>query len=204
MQQIFISYAQDESHGQRLAKEVQQQLHEQGFRVFRDETGVIAGMQWVKEIESQLKASQLVVLVVSSKVQHSEWVFAEFQMARNMGIPVVPVLAEVLPDMPLWLIPLRHLNFSSQPDWQRLMHTIGTYIPLPTKSQPRQPHPSVSPLPSPQQQTQPSWAKAMGEDGYGRYDDVDGITVIRKGARDVYGGYDDVDGITVIRKGARR
>lgn len=180
MQQIFISYAQDQSHGQRLAKQVQQQLHEQGFRVFRDETGVIAGMQWVKEIESQLKASQLVVLVVSSKVQHSEWVFAEFQMARNMGIPVVPVLAEVLPDMPLWLIPLQHLNFSSQPDWQRLMRTIGAHIPLPTKFQPRQPQPSVSPQPPPQKQPEPSWAKVMGDDGYGRYADVEVKGVIQR------------------------
>jgi hypothetical protein len=137
MQQIFISYAQDQAHGQRLAEQVQQQLHGEGFAVFRDETGVIAGMEWVKEIESQLKASQLVVLVVSSKVQHSEWVFAEFQMAKRMGIPVVPVLAEVLPDLPLWLIPLQHLNFSNQPDWQRLMRTIGTHIPLSANSQPR-------------------------------------------------------------------
>ena len=180
MQQIFISYAQDQSHGQRLAKQVQQQLHEQGFRVFRDETGVIAGMQWVKEIESQLKASQLVVLVVSSKVQHSEWVFAEFQMARNMGIPIVPVLAEALPDMPLWLIPLQHLNFSSQPDWQRLIHTIGTHIPLPAKSQPRQLQPSVSPQPPPQKEPDPSWAKVMGDDGYGRYADVEVKGVIQR------------------------
>lgn len=179
MQQIFISYAQDQAHGQRLAEQVQQQLNTAGFAVFRDETGVIAGTQWVREIERQLKASQLVVLVVSNKVQHSDWVFAEFQMAKKLGIPIVPVLAEMLPDLPLWLIPLQHLNFSRQPDWQRLMQTIGSHIQMPVKPQPGQPPQSVSP-PALLQQPEPAWAKTMGDDGYGRYADVDVKGVIQR------------------------
>lgn len=170
MQQIFISYAQDQSHGQRLAKQVQQQLHEQGFRVFRDETGVIAGMQWVKEIESQLKASQLVVLVVSSKVQHSEWVFAEFQMARNMGIPIVPVLAERLPDLPLWLLPLQHLNFSHQPNWQLLIQAIASHIQMPKEVTVPAILTSSGYL---TEQTKPVWANTTGNDEYGYFSDLD-------------------------------
>ncbi|MDD5392497.1 MAG: SUMF1/EgtB/PvdO family nonheme iron enzyme [Thiothrix sp.] len=178
MQQIFISYAQDQSHGQRLAKQAQQHLHGQGFTVFRDETGVLPGMEWVKEIERQLKASQLVVLVVSNKVKHSEWVFAEFQMAKRMNIPIVPILAENLDDLPLWLIPLQHLNFSQQVDWQKLMHTIRIHIPLPDPPK-VQPSPPIPPSPAPKQ-AEPVWAKVMGEDGYGRYADLDVKGVIQR------------------------
>jgi hypothetical protein len=69
MQQIFISYAQDQSHGQHLAEQVQQQLHGAGFVVFRDVSGVMPGTKWAHEIERQLKSSKLVVLVVSAKLR---------------------------------------------------------------------------------------------------------------------------------------
>jgi hypothetical protein len=175
MQQIFISYAQDQSHGQHLAEQVQQQLHGAGFVVFRDVSGIAPGTKWAHEIERQLKASKLVVLVVSAKALHSEWVFAECDMAKEHGIPIIPVFAESL-SSPLWLRSLQRLDFSHQPDWQRLMQAIGVYISLPVNSECRQ-----SPLPvslvSTSMQPQPTWAAVMSDDDYGRYADlnVDGV-----------------------------
>lgn len=115
------------STGQRLAEQVQQQLHAQGFAVFRDVSGVMPGTKWAQEIERQLKASKLVVLVVSAKALHSDWVFAEFDMAKEYQIPIIPVFAELL-SAPLWLRHLQRLDFSGQPDWSRLMQVVRIHI----------------------------------------------------------------------------
>jgi FimV-like protein len=127
MQQIFISYAQDQAHGQRLAEQAQQQLSSAGFTVFRDVGGVIPGTKWALEIERQLKASKLVVLVVSAKALLSDWVFAEFDMAKEHQIPIIPVFAEAL-SAPLWLRHLQRLDFSREADWQRLMQAVRSHI----------------------------------------------------------------------------
>jgi formylglycine-generating enzyme required for sulfatase activity len=174
MQQIFISYAQDHSHGQRLAEQVQQQLHGAGFVVFRDVSGISPGTKWAHEIERQLKASKLVVLVVSAKALHSEWVFAECDMAKEHGIPIIPVFAESL-SSPLWLRSLQRLDFSNQPDWQRLMQAVSNHIavPSPIVSTP-------SPAPAPIKKPELVWASATGDDQYGRYADVDVKGVIQR------------------------
>ncbi|WMP16967.1 SUMF1/EgtB/PvdO family nonheme iron enzyme [Thiothrix lacustris] len=175
MQQIFISYAQDQAHGQRLAEQVQQQLHGAGFAVFRDVSGVIPGTKWVHEIERQLKASELVVLVVSAKALHSDWVFAEFDMAKEHQIPIIPVFAEAL-SAPLWLRHLQRLDFSREADWQRLMQAISSHITVPSPQAPYSP-----PVPVlVKQQPDLAWANASGDDQYGRYADVDVKGVIQR------------------------
>ncbi len=174
MQQIFISYAQDQAHGQRLAEQVQQQLHAQGFAVFRDVSGVIPGTKWAHEIERQLKASKLLVLVVSAKALDSDWVFAEFDMAKEYQIPIIPVFAELL-SAPLWLRHLQRLDFSGQPDWERLMQAVSSHIPL---SKP--PSSTSIIIPAVVKQPELSWVSATGDDQYGRYADVDVKGIIQR------------------------
>ena len=172
MQQIFISYAQDQAHGQRLAEQVQQQLHGAGFAVFRDVSGVIPGTKWAHEIERQLKASELVVLVVSAKALNSNWVFAEYDMALEHAIPIIPVFAETL-SAPLWLRHLQRLDFSSQADWQGLVQAINQHI--------QQPSASPQPVRTLQPKQPPSaWANASGDDQYGHYADLNVKGVIQR------------------------
>ena len=67
MSKVFISYARDESCGQALATETQFQLEEAGIEVFRDATGLKGGDHWLQKLEHELRASDVVVLVLSKK-----------------------------------------------------------------------------------------------------------------------------------------
>ena len=57
MPKVFISYGRDESHGQNLATETQNQLQAAGFEVFRDVIGLIPGDEWEAKLESELESS---------------------------------------------------------------------------------------------------------------------------------------------------
>ncbi len=125
MPKIFISYARDQSHGERLATEAQQQLLSAGFEVFRDVIGLKPGDVWYHKLESELESSDAVVLIVSEKVRSSKWVHNEISMAEEIGLPVIPVFAEKVRP-PLWLRHLQALDFDSEKNWQPLLKVLSS------------------------------------------------------------------------------
>ena len=125
MPKVFISYARDESHGQNLATECQQELQTAGFKVFRDVEGLKPGDVWYSKLEFELETSDVVVLVVSEKVRRSKWVHNEISMAEEIGLPVIPVFAEAIRS-PLWLRHLQALDFALSTDWSVLIEAIHT------------------------------------------------------------------------------
>ena len=127
MPKVFISYARDGGAGEVLAAEVQTQLQQQNFEVFRDVIGLKPGDVWYHKLESELESSDFVVLVVSEKVRTSKWVHNEVFMAEEIGLPVVPVLAERI-RLPLWLRHLQTLDFCGERDWAQLFEVLG--VPL--------------------------------------------------------------------------
>ena len=128
MTKVFISYARDGSHGQNLAAQVQEQLQAAGFEVFRDVVGLKPGESFPHRLEFELESSDAMVLVISEKVRKSEWVYNEFSLAKQLGLPVVPLLAESI-RLPLWLQNAHYLDFCSGYDWQRLLVSLGGEIP---------------------------------------------------------------------------
>ena len=130
MPKIFISYGRDESHGQNLATETQQQLQSVGFEVFRDVIGLKPGDVWYSKLEFELDSSDLVILIVSEKIRTSEWVHNEISMAKEIGLPIIPVIAETV-RMPLWLRHLQTLDFSHQTEWYQLLDAISNHISMP-------------------------------------------------------------------------
>jgi len=130
MPKIFISYGRDESYGQNLATEAQQQLQSAGFEVFRDVIGLKPGDVWYSKLEFELDSSDLVVLIVSEKVRTSDWVHNEVSMAREIGLPIIPVIAEQV-RMPLWLRHLQALDFSEQENWSALFSSISGHVGIP-------------------------------------------------------------------------
>lgn len=183
MPKIFISYARDASHGENLAAAVQAQLQAAGFEVFRDVIGLKPGDVWYHKLEFELDSSDCMVLVVSEKVRTSKWVHNEVSMAEEIGIPVIPVLAEKVRH-PLWLRHLQVLDFCVLPDWQKLLDAVvhhGLQIPpVPpfAKGGTLQPEAVVrDELASPFAKggtrgiSPPTWATTSAEDQYGRYAD---------------------------------
>ncbi|MBO0612303.1 SUMF1/EgtB/PvdO family nonheme iron enzyme [Thiothrix fructosivorans] len=161
MSKVFISYARDGSYGENLAVEIQQQLLAAGFAVFRDVIGLKPGDVWYRTLEFELETSDVMVLVVSEKVRTSKWVHNEVSMAEEIGIPVIPVLAEKV-RYPLWLRHLQSLDFCGAMDWSLLLGALGHHVGSGAVG--------VREI--------PVWANDVGQDEYGRYADlvVKGIT----------------------------
>jgi len=133
MPKAFISYARDGSHGENLAAEIQQQLQAAGFVVFRDVTGLKPGDQWSRKLEFELETSDVMVLVLSEKVRTSKWVHNEFSLAEEIGIPVIPVLAEAIRH-PLWVRHLQVLDFCGAKNWIALFEAMNLLEKLVTES----------------------------------------------------------------------
>ncbi len=196
MPKAFISYARDGSYGENLATEIQQQLQAAGFAVFRDVIGLKPGDVWYHKLEFELESSDVMVLVVSEKVRTSKWVHNEVSMAEEIGIPVIPVLAEKVRH-PLWLRHLQVLDFCGAVDWRVLLEAVSLKIGgdapeiqkvlLPEQHiKETRTHYGKSSIPSvvyPKCEEdfgsgQPMWANHAGNDKYGRYADliVEGVT----------------------------
>ena len=171
MPKAFISYARDGSYGENLATEIQQQLQVAGFAVFRDVIGLKPGDVWYHKLEFELESSDVMVLVVSEKVRTSKWVHNEVSMAEEIGIPVIPVLAEKVRH-PLWLRHLQVLDFCVVVDWGLLLGAIGHHV----EERPSPPSPLSRQAVEGEQR--PVWASDAGQDQYGRYADLEvkGIT----------------------------
>lgn len=127
MTKVFVSYARDAGPGENLATELQNKLIEQGYEVFRDVTGLKPGDQWFTKLEHELETSDLMVLVVSEKALISKWIYNEANIAEELGLPVIPIMAENT-RMPLWLRHLQVIDFSYKIDWVTFFHAISSHV----------------------------------------------------------------------------
>lgn len=165
MPKIFISYARDQSYGEHLAAETQQQLLAAGFEVFRDVIGLKPGDVWYHKLEFELETSDAVVLIVSEKVRTSKWVHNEISMAEEIGLPVIPVFAEKVRS-PLWLRHLQALDFCTQINWPALIGALPVLQSVAVSKVAGHP--------------KPVWASASGTDDYGAYADLEFKGVVQR------------------------
>ena len=131
MHKVFLSYGYVESHGHKFVANTQQQLQAVGFEVSSDVTESKGGDTWYRKLKLELGSSDIVVIIVTDKMRKTKWVANEVSMAENMGIPMIPVVAETVKISP-WL---RHLyretlDFSQYANWQQLVETINSQLAL--------------------------------------------------------------------------
>jgi hypothetical protein len=88
---IFISHA---SEDKRLARMVAGILRRQGWEPWIDESGIVGGSSWAASIQQALKASSVVVLLITANSVAKEWVLDEIVAARNLRVPIVPAVLE--------------------------------------------------------------------------------------------------------------
>lgn len=157
---VFISYARDGGKGEKLAGETHEYLQGMGFEVFHDATGLKPGDVWHKKLEAELISSDAMVLVISEKARGSEWLYNEFLLAQNVGIPVIPVLAENI-RLSSWLKHLKSLDFTEILDWDLLVKCLS-----------KQNFAKIMPS--------PEWSRVVGHDQYGFYSDLTINDVIQR------------------------
>lgn len=127
-QQVFISYARDGGISERVAAELHEQLIRADIAVFRDVEGIDPGSHWAMEIEKQIVASRLMVVVVSeAALDPQRWVHRECLFASNRRIPIIPVLVQSV-ELPLWLTHVQALDFTQSQPWGRLLLAVGKYV----------------------------------------------------------------------------
>jgi hypothetical protein len=88
---IFISHA---SEDKRQARAVAAVLRRQGWQPWIDESDIPGGSPWAASIQQALKASSVVVLLVTANSVSKEWVLDEIVAARNLRVPIIPAFLE--------------------------------------------------------------------------------------------------------------
>jgi hypothetical protein len=88
---IFISHA---SEDKRLARMIAGILRRQGWEPWIDESSIVGGSSWAASIQQALKASSVVVLLITANSVAKEWVLDEIVSARNLRVPIVPAVLE--------------------------------------------------------------------------------------------------------------
>jgi hypothetical protein len=89
MAQVFISYSRkDISFVEQLVAD----LKNVGLDVWYDVSGIRGGSRWRIEIETAIRKSQFVVVVLSPDSIASEWVEREFLFASNLEREIIPLM----------------------------------------------------------------------------------------------------------------
>jgi hypothetical protein len=88
---VFISHA---SEDKRSARALATWLERRGWDAWLDETDIRGGSAWAASIQSGIKESGVVVLLVSSNSVAKEWVLDEVTAARNLRVPIIPAMLE--------------------------------------------------------------------------------------------------------------
>jgi len=94
--QVFLSYS---SSDRKVAERIAEALEESGTRVWFDQYALEPGASWTEDIDRALKATDLVVVLLSRQYVQSKWVQQELAAAygREMetrAVTVVPVMLE--------------------------------------------------------------------------------------------------------------
>ena len=109
--QIFISYSKkDRDFAYRLADD----LSGMGYKAWIDRS-IGGGERWRESIESNLRASKEVIIIVSPNSMGSDWVRHEGSLAYGWGKKLYPILIAPVPSLPPWLEEYQWVNFVNMP-----------------------------------------------------------------------------------------
>lgn len=89
MAHVFISY---KSADHKFAFELKSQLEKAGYEVWIDKERLRAGEDWREEIETAIRQSFVLILILTPEAALSKYVIYEFAYAWALNIKVIPVM----------------------------------------------------------------------------------------------------------------
>lgn len=110
---VFLSYSRKDLLQALL---VEAALRKRGLSVFRDASSIPGGTQWFNEIETNVRKSRAVVVLLSKASRASLWVTYEYALARGATTPVVAVVLDSGVKVPSPLTHLQVVRYSDPPD----------------------------------------------------------------------------------------
>jgi hypothetical protein len=150
---IAILYKRFMPLDEQVMRMLESQLGSQGFRVFTDRH-LHVGVDWAKEIESQIKNADAIIPVLSSGSVQSEMIAYEVEIAheaaqRGTGRPrIFPVRVRYPGDFPESLArildPIQHFSWEGSEDDKRLVEELALVV-----------HDLTKPVPAPKREATP-------------------------------------------------
>ncbi len=119
---VFISYSSEDSpFVQRLVND----LEARGVSTWIDDTGIVHGAEWQEKIESAIRITRVVVVVLSPHSVVSKWVKKELAFAYNHGRTIIPVKHKEC-ELPLLLANQQFLDLESnyETGFEKLVQAI--------------------------------------------------------------------------------
>jgi hypothetical protein len=106
---VFLSYSRQDAG---MMARLRDDLRAQGLAVWTDEALTPGTPSWLEGIEREIERTRCLLVVLSPDAKVSAWVERETAYAREMGVPVVPVLArgEVRDAVPIELINVQRVD----------------------------------------------------------------------------------------------
>ena len=104
---VFISYSRSDSG---FVKDLVEWLKEAGCTVWQDISGLRGGETWASGIDKAVRASDVMIVVLSPDSNASEWVRKETLLAMNLHKPIVPILFREA-EIPVQLVDLQFVDF---------------------------------------------------------------------------------------------
>lgn len=125
---VFISYARkDRFFAELLATKLAQE--KKPIKFWRDKSSILEGDEWSKTIDSGIRNSAVVALVLSHAGCESKFVSYEWAYALGAGKPIIPILLEDC-DMHSKIKPIQYSDFRNhtEENWLRLINTLRTVM----------------------------------------------------------------------------
>jgi hypothetical protein len=130
---IFISYKRNAEPDQSLAARIFEALQQQGHSVFIDRT-LTVGQQWAAEIESKVRNSDYLIVLLTSASSHSEMVKGEVEIAREQASKtsatprILPVRLAYTGPLPYplngWLDPIQYAPWRGDSDTEQVIREL--------------------------------------------------------------------------------
>lgn len=127
MPRAFLSYARSDAKAvDRIAKD----LRSQGIEVWMDREDLVAGREWLTQIEQALVDADFILVFISHASLQSVWVQKEYQAAflsqeRAGGTRVIPVLLEGV-DLPPFLATIQYVDLAGDSYYNGLRQLLRT------------------------------------------------------------------------------
>ncbi len=124
MAHVFISYKREDNP--EFLEELKRQLQAEKFDIWLDEK-ILSGEKWSEEIETNIRASFVVIVVVTSKAIESQWVNFEWAFALGTGAKVIAIILDKEVNIPEQLKAIQNIKFYEGYDWQKLIEDLRTH-----------------------------------------------------------------------------
>ena len=106
MSLIFISYSHKDREVIALLREQLQVIATEGYADFWDDTRIMAGDDWLPQIEKAIEDAQIAILLISANFLNSKFIRVSeipplLQRRAQEGLRIIPILVDHCPWKPL-------------------------------------------------------------------------------------------------------